>query len=228
MKTAFFRSATLIAAAILTIGAGKPSAPANWLAQISETPSGSHVIGNPAAKLRLVEYVSYTCSHCADFEKEGTGELALGMIRPGKGSMEYRPFMRNLMDVAATLLVGCGEPARFPGNHAAVLRTQANWLTPVTVEQYRRWTAMPDFAARMRSIANDMKLYPIFEARGYSRVDLDRCLANEALAKTISEENKRASTLGSVKSTPSFLINDRLQDAGNWAALRPLIMAATR
>ena len=52
------------------------------------------------APATLTEFISYTCPHCAHFEKEAAGELTIGFIRTGKGSMEYRPFLRNIVDEA--------------------------------------------------------------------------------------------------------------------------------
>ena len=221
------RIATLAMVAALSIGATKQPA-GNWLSQVSETPPGSHILGNPQARVRLVEYVSYTCTHCADFEMQAGGELSLGFVRPGTGSVEYRPFMRNIVDVAATLLVNCGPTSRFPINHSSVLRSQQKWMTNVSEAQQRRWLTIEDFPGRMRAIAGDMRLYDHFAARGYSRVEMDRCLADEGLAKRISQENQTASRVGAVDSTPSFLINDRQQDVHDWAGLRPLLMALTR
>ncbi|HET9630674.1 MAG TPA: thioredoxin domain-containing protein [Novosphingobium sp.] len=191
------------------------------------TPQGSHVVGRPGASLKLVEYVSYTCPHCAHFEVEGAPTISLTVIRTGKGSFEYRPFLRNVVDVAATLMVGCGSPAKFLGNHAAVLRSQAKWFVPPSESVQQRWQT-GDFVARMRAVAGDMSLYPIFEARGYSRAELDRCLANEALAKSLAAENRKAMDELKLEGTPSFLINGQLQPAHDWATLQPALAAATK
>lgn len=223
-----FRQLTLLVlAGALSLAAGKP-APAGWLNRVSPTATGSRVIGNPQARVKMVEYVSYTCSHCAAFEQEATGELAVSLITTGKGSLEYRPFMRNPIDVAATLLATCGNPAKFPGNQAALLRSQAKWMANISEADGRRWAGIADFGSRMKAIADDLGFYPIFASRGYARAELDSCLADEALAKRISQENQTASAVGGIDSTPSFLINDRLQDAHDWAGLRPIVQAAIR
>ena len=194
---------------------------------IVATAQGSHVLGKPGAPLKIVEYVSYTCPHCAAFDKEGTDSLVATVVRPGKGSIEYRPFLRNVVDVAASLLVGCGSPGKFLGNHSAVLRGQEKWFVPPSEAVQQRWQT-GDFAARMRAVAGDMNLYPIFEARGYGRAELDRCLANEQLAKALAAENAQAINDLKLQGTPSFLINGQLQDAHDWASLQPALSAATR
>jgi len=191
------------------------------------TPKGSHVVGRASAPVKLVEYISYTCPHCAHFDKEAGDTITLMLVRPGKASVEYRPFLRNIVDVAATLLVNCGPPSRFAGNHAAVLRNQEKWMVQPSEAQIQRWNGLTDLPSRIRAVAHDMNLYGLFEARGYARPALDRCLTNQKLVETIAAENQ-AATMAGVNGTPSFFIDDKLQDANDWAALRPLLEAATR
>lgn len=222
------RSTILLTAAVFMLGAGKPAGPVNWIGKVQALPSGAHRIGNPQAKVRVIEYVSYTCPHCAEFEKEASVELAIGLIRGGKGSLEYRPYLRNMPDIAATLLVGCGDSSRFALNHSIVLRSQDKWIVNFTDQNQKRWLAITDFSARMRAVAGDLHLYDLFESRGYMRVDLDRCLSNEAAFKAYSNENQIAESIGAVNGTPSFLINDVPQDAHDWAALRPALLPLTR
>jgi hypothetical protein len=49
------------------------------------------LLGNPRnAPVKLVEYISYTCPHCAHFEAESDAQLRIGFIATGKGSIEVR------------------------------------------------------------------------------------------------------------------------------------------
>lgn len=223
------RRLRLLAALILAPGAlgslpAGAAAPAPVL--VVATPQGSHVVGRAAAPVKLVEYVSYTCPHCAAFDKEAGDTILLLVIRPGKATVEYRPVLRNILDVAATLLVNCGPPGRFQGNHSMVLRNQAKWLIQPSEAQIQRWQS-GDLPARLRAVAADTGLYDLFAKRGYGQVELDRCLANEKLAQTLAKENEAAFAAG-VEGTPSFFINGKLQEAHSWAELKPLLEAATQ
>jgi protein-disulfide isomerase len=218
-----------IAAGVLVTVAAPASAqrPANWNSVLSVTPEGGHRVGNPGAAVKLVEYVSYTCDHCARFEIEADASLRLTFIAPGKGSIEYRPLLRNKVDVAVSLLVRCGPPAKFRGNHAAVLRGQSRWFGNVSAAQQQRWNS-PDFGTAMRAIASDLKLYDLMTSRGYTRVQLDRCLTDRRTADQLAAETQRALQELNVKATPSFLINGELQDTHDWSGLRPRLAALTR
>ncbi len=72
-----------MATAVLSIGGAadaqrvaRRAPPANWAAQATLTPAGTHLMGNPAAPVKLVEYVSYTCNHCAAYSSISHGALS--------------------------------------------------------------------------------------------------------------------------------------------------------
>lgn len=186
---------------------------------------GSHTLGRATAPVTLTEYISYTCPHCAAFDKEGSDTLLLTAVRPGKLKIVYRPFLRNVVDVAATLLVNCGPPARFQGNHSAVLRSQEKWMIQPSDAQVERWRTAADLPSRLRAVALDMGLYAMFETRGYARPQLDKCLADQRQVDAIAKENAAAAAAG-VSGTPSFFINGKLNEAHAWEQLRPALEAA--
>lgn len=212
-------------------GAGKPlpqNGQRNWNATVTRTATGSHVLGNPAAKVKLVEYISYTCPHCAHFERESDTQLRLGFIATGKGSIEVRSFVRDGIDMTVALLTHCGAPSRFFANHSAFLRSQDNWIAPATSAtdaQKQRWYNGP-LPARTRAIASDLHFYDIMEKRGYSRAESNRCLGDTALAAKLAQATQDAADKGWVNGTPGFLL-DGVPLAGtySWAALKPQLEA---
>lgn len=222
------RFKALAAAAALTIGGflAMGAAP-NWLATVTLT-DGGHVIGNPAAEVKLTEYISYTCPHCAEFAREGEQPVKLAYIAPGKLSLEVRHLLRDPVDLTATLLANCGAPAKFPQNHTAFMLSQATWLPKManaTEAQTKRWTNGPN-AARRRAIASDLGFYAIMERRGYTRTVADRCLADEALATKLSDIAVREWKKPGIGGTPAFAINGVvLTGTHSWAALEPQLKA---
>ncbi len=199
----------------------------NWANTVAVTPDGGHLIGNPDAGLHLVEYMSYTCPHCAHFQAEGVPQLRLTMLASGKGSLEVRHFLRDPIDMAVALLTNCVPPAKFQFMHDSFLGQQAKWLTPaysMSKDQQKRWFEGPT-PTRMRAIANDLKLYDFAEAHGLPRGDADRCLTNEALAKRIAAQTADGQAKG-VQGTPGFFINGvLLTGTYDWATLRPQLEA---
>jgi protein-disulfide isomerase len=205
----------------------KPAA-RNWNTTVTVTPQGTHVLGNPAAKIRLTQYVSYTCPHCAHFEEQADAQLRLTFVATGKGAVEVRNIIRDPIDLTVALLTNCGPTAKFFGNHAAFLRGQDKWIGPLvnpSPAQRARWTTGA-FAARTRAIAKDFNFYPIMGSRGYTARQIDACLADEALAKRLAAASDDAANKQYVNSTPSFAIDgDVLAGTHSWAALRPQLAA---
>ena len=199
----------------------------NWNVAVAVTASGSHVLGNPDAAIKLIEFVSYTCQHCAHFEMQSEGALRLGYISSGKVSAEVRHFIRDPVDLTVALLTNCGPPARFFGNHTMFMRGQEKWIALMATagpRQRERWSA-GTFAIRTRNIAQDFGFYALMSTRGYDRPTLDRCLADEAAARRLASGSAAAEALG-VEGTPSFMINDLLlAGTHDWRSLEPQINA---
>lgn len=213
-------------AAICLLGAvslgAAPAPRGGWNATIVRTASGSHLLGNPNAQVKLVEYLSYTCSHCAEFEVEGAAPLRLGYVAPGKVSWEVRNYIRDPIDGTVALIVHCGPPSAFFLNSGVFLRTQGRWLgiaQRASQAQQQRWFN-GDMPSRRRAIANDLGFYTIAATRGLQRAQVDRCLADEALAGRIAAQTVEGDKSG-VTGTPSFKLNgDLLIGTFDWATLR--------
>ena len=232
-KTLGLLFAALCGAALLTAASKPAPAPAktDWNSKVVRTPLDSHLLGNPDAPVKLVEYISYTCPHCAHFEAESDAQLRIGFIAPGKGSIEVRSFVRDPIDLTVALLTHCGPASKFFSNHSAFLRHQTTWMAPLaslTEAQKARWSN-PDFAARTRAIASDLGLYSLMEARGYDRPAIDRCLGDKALAERLAQHTKDATEKDFVTGTPSFVLNGLpLSGTYSWAALKPQVEARLR
>lgn len=234
MKKAIATLALAFGALVTLTGAQKPAKPiqrANWVAAGSLTPEGYHLLGNPAAELRLVEFVSYTCPHCSNFETQSEAQLKIGMVAPGKGAIEVRNFVRDPIDMTVALLTNCVPANRFFPLHTAFMRTQSTWIVPATNSteaQRQRWSTGP-FAARTRAIASDFKFYEFMAARGMTRTAVDRCLANETLANKLAAQTTEAAEKVGVTGTPSFMIDGvLLAGTHDWAGLKPQLEARFR
>lgn len=216
------RAVAIVSAALLSVAAHP-----NWTATVAVTPAGGHLLGNPAAKVKLVEYVSYTCSHCAHFQKQSEAMLRLAYVTPGKVSVEVRHLIRDPIDLTVAVLTNCGPPAGFFRSHSTFLATQDSWIHRIDTAsdvQKQRWTNGTT-AARLRAIATDFGFYAIMEQRGLGRAAVDRCLADEALSRRIAEQNGEAQRLG-IEGTPSFLLNGLLlAGTHDWPSLEPQIKA---
>lgn len=218
------RPALLFVAALATIGASPPQ---DWNRVVTRTAQQSTILGNPGAKLKLTTWVSYTCPHCAEFEREAEAGLKLKYIRSGKVSVEVRHLIRDPIDLTVAMLTNCGPKDRFPLNHSAFMRGQANWIGTLarsSKAQQTRWST-GNLPIRARAIASDFKFYDIMTRRGYDRVTVDRCLADVGMAQRLAAGTEAAAKLG-IDHTPSFALDGALlYGTSGWELLQPQIEA---
>lgn len=203
----------------------KPKA-GNWQNTVIRTARG-HLIGDPEAKTTLVEFISYTCPHCADFAARGEPALDVVLLGPGKINVEVRPVIRNGLDLAVTLLANCGDPAQFKVRHRALILAQADWLgkaraAPQT--QLAIWQRA-DKAGRMNA-ASALGLTAMLAAKGQSQAELNACVSDDAAAKKLLDNGGADATEFGVDSTPSFAIDGKLlPEVHNWETLYPVLSA---
>lgn len=209
--------------------AAKPVASGAWGAKVSASPIGGHIQGNPAAAHKLIEYMSYTCPHCAHFEMESAIPLRMGPVGGGQLSFEVRHLLRDPLDVTVAMLTNCVPPVKFFALHHKFLAEQDKWIgiaQKLTEEQTKRWNEgqMP---VRMRAIASDLKFYDMVASAGLTRAQADACLANEATLRRIIEQTKEAQTAG-IDGTPGFMLDGKRMDEHDWAGLQPKLAAALK
>lgn len=213
-------AATLALPATLPPVAAAQRQARDWTAVISRTPAGAFVMGNPAAPVKIVEYLSYTCSHCAAFSAEGLGPLKATYIRGGRVSIEFRHALRDPYDFIAALLARCGGPTAYPAASEAIFAGQPDWLQ-------RAATVEPTPGQSRSKTAQSVGLDAIVRARGISDARQAACLANPAEERVLGAMAEEAWQQRHIPGTPAFLINGTLVDhAATWSALEPAIRAA--
>ncbi|WP_312489485.1 thioredoxin domain-containing protein [Sphingomonas sp.] len=208
-------------------GAVQAQRKVDWTGHVTQTPAGAYVIGNPAARVKLVEYVSYTCPHCADFAIQSAPVLKDKMVRSGSTSIEVRHFIRDRIDLAAALIARCGGAARFPALNEAMFAQQKTWLARgMEFDQAngQRISAYP-IAAQLKTVADGAGLPAIGKAAGLSDAQIAACLSDRAAADRIVAMTTNAPD--TIEGTPGFFINGK-QAMGvfTWDALQPLLRAA--
>lgn len=203
------------------------SATNNWNTHVEVT-ERAYVLGNPDAEVSLIEFVSYTCPHCATFTIQGEAPLQLAYIGPGKLKFEVRSIIRNVVDETATLLVQCGDTSKFLQNHTMFMAKQSDWLERgrrSTRAQQAIWMG-PDKLRARQNMAQALGFYDMMATRGYERTELDRCLADNARAQQLQINTTADFADFGIRGTPSFALNGKtLEGVHSWQALAPQLNA---
>jgi protein-disulfide isomerase len=210
-------AAALLVAAPITAAWGQ-----NWLATVAATEAG-HRIGNPQADTKLIEFVSYTCPACGRFFREADGAIKLALVQPGKGSVEVRHLIRDVIDLTAVVLANCGDRSKFWGNHDMFFAQQDKWMAASRLalpSQRQRWQSGP-MPQRLQAVANDHGFYAMMESRGYTRTQIDRCLTDSAAIEALVQKADAGVKAYGVNATPSFVVNGKLLNGVHtWAELQ--------
>ena len=198
----------------------------DWRTHVVQTTSGAILTGNPAAKVKLVEYLSYTCGHCAHFVAESKAPLHDDLIRRGQVRVEFRHAVRDPLDMAASLLARCTGPKGFGGATQAIFAAQESWF-----EQGKIWwqanaariQSQPELA-QLKAAANGSGLSALMQKRGMTAATIDRCFAAPGDLTKVTAMTKAA--WETIQGTPSFAVNGKAVAGSGWAALQPELRAA--
>lgn len=194
----------------------------DWTRAVSVAPGGAYVLGDPRAT-RLIEYVSYTCPHCAHFVAEGSGPLRTEWVRRGALSIEIRHAIRDPYDLTAAVLARCGGKGRFFADHEALFANQPVWLPKVDAyEQKRGDRPVPrDPTAQLADIAAGTGLADFMARRGLPLAKQRACFADKATVAALAAMAKDAWEVKKIGGTPSFSVGGTMVDAHGWDDLRP-------
>ena len=219
------------AAANGTATASGPVAPppgGDWTQVVSQTPEGGFRMGNPDAPVKLVEYLSLTCPHCAEFAETGMPGIQ-NYVKKGTVSLEVRNYVRDPLDVTATLIARCqGGPAYFSMTEQALaqqtaLLTKAQGLPPAELQRISSLPPNEQFKAFARLLGLDQ----FAKQRGVPEAKMDACLADKAALDQLVAMQKYANETVQIPGTPAFLLNGQLlQNAGTWQQLEPQLKQA--
>lgn len=204
-------------------GAGNPL---DWSKLVAMTPDGGFLMGNPAAKVKVVEYGSLTCPHCASFTNSAKAALA-ARVRTGKVSFEFRNFVLNGIDAAATLVARCGGTARFFPLTEKLYATQEAWVGKITAlpqAEQQALQALPD-AERLVRLGELGGMTQLAAQAGVAPARTKACLADPAAFQRLIQMAESAEARG-VHGTPTFLINDVQAPVNDWPGIEALIIKA--
>lgn len=220
-------SGTSTAAPAAKTGAAKPAAATDWTKTVVQTPEGGYRMGNPDAKVKIIEFASLTCSHCRDFHKD-SATLKSNYVKSGQVSLEYRPFMLNIYDFAATKLAICEGPERFYTWTDQLYSNADAWITPftkLTEADLNPLRSLPP-GEQIKGLAMAGKLNEFAKVRGLPGAKFEACMADAASFEALTKRQQAAVDTYQVQGTPTFLLNGKKIEGTTWAQIEPQIKSA--
>ncbi len=203
------------------IAAVAPPAGKVWSDVVVKTPENGYRMGNPDAAIKLIEYGSLTCGHCAEFAETGDAELRDSFVASGRVSFEFRNFIRDPIDLTAAQLTRCGTPESFFPLTGQAFANQAAMMQRVQAAgpQVQAALGLPP-QQRGIALAEMAGLTEFFAARGIARDQAAACLADGAAAQALAEAAQKQGEQYDITGTPTFLINGTKFEQNEWPALK--------
>lgn len=192
-------------------------APVDWTTRVEATAEGGYRMGNPDAAMKLVEYGSISCSHCADFELE-QGSAIRAQVRTGRVSFEYRPFVIFPSDPGIFMLLSCQAPERYFDSVHALYATHGEWTARLEAAGADVQAQMQrgSFGGAMPAIVRASGTDAHFRDNGMTDRQISACLSDRAKFDRLADATRQGQAQG-VRGTPTFFLNGRLLDVATFA-----------
>lgn len=198
----------------------KIAAPAGkaWTDTVAKTELGGYKMGNPDAKLQLLEYGAISCPGCAKFSVDSTEELRQ-MVDSGVVAFEFRPFLvHGIQDVPGFLLAACNGAESFFGLTEQLYANQSDWLGKAQAmsEADQQSYSVMEPTAQIGFLANKMGLVDFVKQRGIAQDAAQICLSDPKAFDALVKQSERASTEDGISGTPTILLNGTKLEGGEW------------
>ena len=213
----------------------KPPAGGDWTQVINATPDGGVMMGNPNAKVHLIEIGSLTCPHCQRFEESAADDLTTKYVKTGQISFEFRNYIRDSFDLAAVLIDKCNGPSGFFPLVRAFYDTQPQWegaLQKVPQDQVDQMQNLPPNQVELQA-AKIAGFLDWAAARGVPQAKASQCLTDSnAINEQVNQSGQVAQQWPDFPGTPSFVLNGTMIDLAGvseaqiWPTVESKIKAA--
>ncbi len=183
--------------------------PVAALAQDSAAPPAitDFAIGPEDAKVKMIEYASFTCPHCADFHANVFKQLKTDYVDTGKVRFEYREVYFDRYGLWAGMLARCGGAPRYFG------------ITDILFSTQREWAASDD----PNVVVENLK--KIGRTAGMDDATLDACMTDGPMAEAMVAHFETNFKADGIEGTPTLIINGTKHSNMSYADLKVILDA---
>ena len=152
--------------------------------------SDDMTLGNPDAKVTVVEYASASCSHCARWNEEVWPTFKTKYVDTGRVHYVFKEFLTPPIELAsaAFLTARCAGKDKYFNIIDAVFRAQ-----PVMYQT-------GDYRGELLRIAN---------SAGMSEAEFTRCIRDDEALKALNARVEKAVKEDKISGTPTFIVNGK-------------------
>lgn len=150
-------------------------------------------LGNPNAKVTVIEYASASCPHCARFNNEVFPAFKAKYIDSGRIHYVFREFLTPPVEVAAAgfLTARCAGKDKYFSVLDAIYRGQADMFQS------------GDFRGALLRIA---------ESAGMTEPQFNACISDDKQLKALNDRVEGYQKRDNITGTPTFIVNGAVLD----------------
>jgi len=164
-------------------------------------------LGKANAPITLIEYASFTCSHCAHFHDEVFVQLKRDYIDTGKVKFILREVYFDKFGLWGGQLAQCGGDLKYYGIADMLFAEQQAWIGD---------GSEATIAANLRKIG--LKA-------GLTKDQIETCLNDRARAEAMVMTYQKNATADGIEGTPTLMINGEKHDNMSYADLKKILDA---
>ena len=146
------------------------------------------VLGDASAPIKISEYASLTCSHCAQFHTQTFAQLKSAYIDTGKAYLVFSDFPLNAPALHASMVARCLPEDKYFDFISMLFARQEEWAFDA------------NYLTFLKSAATE---------NGLSASAFKACLDSKELQDGIVNRVRAVQTQWQIDSTPSFVINNK-------------------
>lgn len=162
------------------------------LAAIDPATIVDYGIGQLDAPVKIVEYASFTCPHCAHFHADVYPKLKAEYIDTGKVRLEYHEVYFDRYGLWAAMMARCGGEMRYIG------------ITDILYDTQKDWAASDDANVVVENLKK------IGRTAGMDDATLDACMKDSVMADALVKHFETNFAADKIEGTPTFIINGTL------------------
>lgn len=182
-------AAALAASPVLAEGTAETAAPETAAPETAAPAVKDYSLGNPDAPVKITEYASFTCPHCANFHETVFLDLKRDYIDTGKVYFTMREVYFDRYGLWAALVARCGGDMKYFGIHDMLFSQQQDW------------------AASEDANLVVQKLRAIGLAAGLTEPALDACMQDAAQVDAMVKHFEEGMKADQIEGTPTLIID---------------------
>ncbi|MGB0506379.1 MAG: DsbA family protein [Pikeienuella sp.] len=202
MTTNLTRRAAVAGALSLPVALSAFAAQADEALKAKGYVVGDVVIGNPDAKVEVIEYASLTCPHCAGFHERVFRQFKADYIDTGKVKFITREVYFDKFGLWGGMIARCGGEDRYQTTIDNFLLNQRAWYLDHT-DAYRA-------TQNVKPILDEM--FKIGRRAGLSDDRMTECLSDNDLLENLVGDFQNYMEESGVTGTPTLFVNGQRID----------------